>query len=65
MDELIKGYHVEQSGRGYDLLIRETDNKTIAKYDGDYYNDMEEMTMPAYNNNDYYALEAFADYIGF
>ena len=27
--------------------------------------DMEEMTMPAYNNNDYYALEAFADYIGF
>ena len=56
MDELIKGYHVEQSGRGYDLLIREKDNKTIAKYEGDYYNDMEEMTMPAYNNNDYYAL---------
>ena len=64
MDELIKGYHVEQSGRGYDLLIREKDNKTIAKYEGDYYNDMEEMTMPAYNNNDYEALEAFADYIG-
>ena len=65
MDELIKGYHVEQSGRGYDLLIREKDNKVIAKYEGDYYNDIEEMTMPAYDNNDYDALEEFADYIGF
>ena len=65
MQELIKGYHTEESGNGYALLIRETDNKTIAKYEGDYYNDIEEMTMPAYNNNDYEALEAFADYIGF
>ena len=34
MQELNKGYHVEQSGRGYDLLIREKDNKIIAKYEG-------------------------------
>ena len=65
MQELIKGYHVEQSGRGYDLLIREKDNKIIAKYEGDYYNDIEDMTTQAYCNYDYEALENFADYVGF
>lgn len=65
MQEFIKGYHVEQSGRGYDLLIREKDNKIIAKYEGDFYNDIEDMTMPAYSNEDYEALESFADYVGF
>lgn len=65
MHELIKGYHVEQSGRGYALLVREKDNKIIAKYEGNYYNDIEDMTMPSYNNKDYEALENFADYVGF
>ena len=65
MQELNKGYHVEQSGRGYDLLIREKDNKIIAKYEGDYYNDIEDMTTPAYYSADCEALESLADYVGF
>ena len=65
MEELNKGYHVEQSGRGYDLLIREKDDKIIAKYEGDYYNDIEDIATPAYCNSDYEALESFADYVGF
>ena len=65
MHEMNKGYHVEQSGRSYDLLIREKDNKIIAKYEGDYYNDIEDMATPSYCNSDYEALESFADYVGF
>ena len=65
MKELIKGYNIEQSGRGYDLLIRERDNKIIAKYEGDYYNDIEDITTPAYYSEDYEALESFADYVEF
>ena len=48
MQEMNKGYHVEQSGRGYDLLIREKDDKIIAKYEGDYYNDIEMLKTAAH-----------------
>lgn len=62
---MIKGYYVEISGNGYDLLIREVDSKVIAKYEGNYYHDIEDMVEPAYKSSDYEALELFADYVGF
>lgn len=66
MYDLIKGYHVEVSGNGYDLLVRESDDKIIAKNENlDFYNEMEDMTTNNYKNNDYEALEAFADFVGF
>lgn len=66
MYDLINGYHVEVSGNGYDLLVRESDDKIIAKNESiDFYNEMEEMTTNNYENNDYKALEAFADFLGF
>ena len=66
MYDLIKGYHVEVSGNGYDLLVRESDDKIIAKNENlDFYSEMEDMTTNNYKNNDYEALEAFADFIGF
>lgn len=66
MYDLINGYHVEVSGNGYDLLVRESDDKIIAKNENiDFYNEMEEMTTNNYENNDYEALEAFADFVGF
>ena len=66
MYDLIKGYHVEVSGNGYDLLVRESDDKIIAKNENlDFYNEMEDMTTKNYKNNDYEALEAFADFVGF
>lgn len=66
MYDLIKGYHVEVSGNGYDLLIREMDNKVIAKNEGlDFYNEIEDMVMPSYKEDDYEALKEFGEYIGF
>lgn len=66
MYDLIKGYHVEVSGNGYDLLVRESDDKIIAKNENlDFYNEMEDMTTNNYKNNDYKALEAFSDFVGF
>lgn len=66
MYDLIKGYHVEVSGNGYDLLVRESDDKIIAKNENlDFYNEMEDMTTNNYKNYDYEALEAFADFVGF
>lgn len=66
MYNLINGYHVEVTGNGYDLLVREHDDKIIAKNEGiDFYNEIEEMTTPSYENTDYEALEEFADFIGF
>lgn len=66
MYDLIKGYHVEVSGNGYDLLVREADDKVIAKNENiDFYNNVEEMTTPSYKDGDYEALEEFANFIGF
>lgn len=57
---------MEVTGNGYDLLVREHDDKIIAKNEGiDFYNEIEEMTTPSYENTDYEALEEFADFIGF
>ena len=67
MYDLIKGYHVEVSGNGNDLLIREIDDKVIAKNEGlDLYMFANEMTTPSYNNEtDLEALNEFAEFIGF
>lgn len=63
---LIKGYHVELTGNDHDVLIREFDNKEIARNEGlRFYDTIEEMTTPHYTKKDRKALEHFADYIGF
>lgn len=57
------GYHTEVSGNGYDLLVREDDDRVIARYDGDYYDeDILGMTTASYKEADYSALQYFYKY---
>lgn len=58
-----EGYHTEVSGNGYDLLIREEDDKVIARYEGDYYDeDILGMATGNYKDTDYSALSHFYNY---
>jgi hypothetical protein len=64
---MIKGYHYEISGNGYDLLIREDDDKIIARFEGDFYDTIEDMTTPNFRDTeaDREALIEFGIYVGF
>lgn len=63
MEFNFKGYHIEVSGNGYDLLIREADNLVIARYEGDYYNnDILGMITGNYKDSDYTALKYFYEW---
>lgn len=61
--ELIEGYHLEVTGRGYDILIRESDDRCIARCEG-FENDIEDLCTNNYRESDRAALEAFAEFIG-
>ena len=62
---MTKGYHIEQNGLEQDLLIRESDDRIIARCEGDIYDDVEEMIMPAFRLEDTEALFQFAKEIDF
>lgn len=58
-----EGYHTEVSGNGYDLLVREEDDRVIARYEGD---DCDEdilgITTGHYKDTDYSALKSFYEW---
>lgn len=56
------GYHVEVSGNGYFLLVREEDDKVIARYEGDFYENETETITGNYKDSDFQALQYFFDW---
>lgn len=57
-----EGYHTEVSGNGYELLVREEDDRVIARYEGDFYSNVHEMVLVPYKDTDYSALVEFYFY---
>lgn len=64
MEKIIEGYYAEVTGRGYDILIRESDDRCIARCEG-LEADIEELCTNNYTEADRAALEKFAQYIEF